>query len=110
MSDGAVAPDDGDENAGFGWALPPFATLVASLGDIGEGEPGDGDSLSTDRGDLMEIERVTLSLAIELSVEGRDDGSLRVRGSTPTQWTETTIMPAFHKLTLRIAKNDDGEE
>jgi hypothetical protein len=77
--------------------LPAFAELVASLASI---EP---DEAAGESDDLMELEALTLSLAIELAVRDEDAGPPLVRGSTPTQWTETTVMPAFHRLTLHVA-------
>ena len=76
--------------------LPPFAELVAGLSEI------DGDD-ERERDEVMELEGLTLSLAIEMAVRNEEGGFPLVCGSTPTQWTETTVMPAFHRLTLRIA-------
>ena len=88
-------------------ALPPFAALVAALGDIDE---DDDDEDADVRARVVDIDRITVTLAIEMSVEPLGTGSLRVRGSTPTQWTETSVMPVFHKLTMHIEKATDGEE
>lgn len=91
-------------------ALPPFAALIAALGDVDE---ADEDEYAEARARIMDVDRITLTLAIEMSVEPAEAGSLRVRGSTPTQWTETSVMPVFHKLTMHIEHSEqsvNGEE
>lgn len=97
-----VEPIDPDS----GYDLPPFGALIAGLADISEPEDGELDDLST--ADIAELEEIKLSLAIELEVRDTDRDAPRVTGSTPTQWTETTVMPAFHRLTMRIAEGYDG--
>jgi len=101
-----VSEDDLDQD--WGGALPPFAALVAALGDIDEDEEDDEDAAA--RAKAVDVEQITLTLAIEMSVEPAGSGALLVRGSTPTQWTETSVMPVFHTLTMPIEKATDGEE
>jgi hypothetical protein len=94
-------------------ALPPFADLLAGLADVDLDQLGDEDEseeLAQTRAMAMDIERVGLVLPIELTVEPLTDGTVRLAGSTPTQYTETTVMPIFHRLTLHLTKNVDGEE
>lgn len=89
--------DDGDA-----WAetLPPFAALVAAMADVeDDDETGLGDS---------GLDEIRLALAIELSVHDGDGGRPRLGGSTPTQWTETTVMPVFHRLAMRIVRATDA--
>lgn len=98
-------PDDkGTESA-----LPPFGDLVAGLADIDE----DDDAIAAARAGIMRIERITLALSVELEVAPAGTGELTVHGSTPTQWTETTVMPVFHRLTLHVGQDpnldDHGE-
>jgi hypothetical protein len=83
----------------WGAPLPPLAELVAALADL----EGDVDAVSLDETGLDEIR---VGLAVELVVGGGEDA--RVRGSTPTQWTETTVMPVFHRLRLRIGRTTDA--
>jgi hypothetical protein len=91
---------DGDEMA-WDYDLPPFGVLVEALADI---EPGDDEPDAA--AETMEIEGITLSLAIELAVRETDGGAPVVRGSTPTQWTETTVLPVFHRLTMHIVREE----
>jgi hypothetical protein len=77
----------------WGAPLPPLAELVAALADL-EGDVETG------------LDEIRVGLAVELVVGGGEDS--RVRGSTPTQWTETTVMPVFHRLRLRIGRTTDA--
>ena len=56
----------------------------------------------------MDVEEIRLGLAIELEVRDADGPRPRVTGSTPTQWTETTILPVFHRLSMRITRETDA--
>jgi hypothetical protein len=82
------------------WAndLPPFGQLVAGLAGL-----DDEDDPASPAADLEEI---VLTLAIELEVREAEGGRPRLTGSTPTQWTETTVMPAFHRMSMRITRAD----
>jgi hypothetical protein len=93
-----------DVDAGHPWGddLPPFSTLVAAMADL---DPTDG-AAGVD--DDVDVEEIALSLAIELAVRDDGRGVPRVRSSTPTQWTETTVMPVYHRLSLRIARAPDA--
>lgn len=82
--------------------LPPFAELVAGLTALEEDDDGGGPALPS-----ADLEEIRLTLAIELEVR-EDGGRTRVTGSTPTQWTETTVLPAFHRLSMRITRSDDA--
>ncbi len=77
------------------YELPPFAEVVASLADIDD--PAEDD-------DAVTVEEIRVGLAIELEVRDPEAAAPRVTGSTPTQWTETTVLPAFHRLTMRITR------
>jgi len=105
-----VSDWENDVDSASSDALPPFAALIAALGDVDE---ADEDEYAEARARIMDVDRITLTLAIEMSVEPAEAGSLRVRGSTPTQWTETSVMPVFHKLTMHIEHSEqsvNGEE
>jgi hypothetical protein len=84
------------------WSLPPIASLVAALADIDEAAAVLSD-------DTITIEELSVASPIELEVVIEDDGALRLTGSTPTQWTETTVLPVFHAIRLTIARSDGGQ-
>lgn len=98
-------------NGGWGGALPPLATLVAALASISGGQDADGgDADGPDAwsyADTAELEELRLTLAIELEVRTTPGGAPRVTGSTPTQWTSTTVLPVFHSLSLRLTRRTD---
>lgn len=48
-----------------------------------------------------------LELPIELAVRIDEGGEVRVEGSPPRQQTETTILPVFHRLKLRVMLDAD---
>ena len=93
--------DTEDDDTAWGGDLPPFGVLVEALADI---EPVDDEPNAA--ADTMEIEGITLSLSIELAVRESEGGAPVVRGSTPTQWTETTVLPVFHRLTMHIVREE----
>ena len=93
----ADRPDGPDD-----WSLPPVAELVAALADVDES----ADELSDG---TLAIDSITVASPIELELVTMDDGTLRITGSTPTQWTETTVLPVFHAIRLTIARSD-GEQ
>jgi hypothetical protein len=48
-------------------------------------------------------------MPIELKVTVTQDGSVKLKGSPPTQLVKTTIMPVFHQMRLRVVRTDDNE-
>jgi hypothetical protein len=54
------------------------------------------------------LEEARLELPIELAVRIDDDGEVRVEASPPRQQIETTVLPVFHTLKLRVTL--DGNE
>jgi len=80
-------------------SLPTLSELVAGLADIGEEAEDAG----------MRAESVEVDLPVEFYVrpasDGEDDGDDSdgsIECSPPTQYTETSIMPVFHRLKIRI--------
>lgn len=90
--------DDGPDD----WSLPTVASLVAALADIDE----TAEVLSEG---TLSIDALSVASPIELDVAVDEEGAVRITGSTPTQWTETTILPVFHAIRLTIARSD-GEQ
>lgn len=78
--------------------LSPFAAFVEGLADL------DLDT-AEESGGLL-VEEVRLELPVELRVEVDEHGQVRVSGAPPTQHVETTVMPVFHRMSLRVTRND----
>ena len=79
--------------------LPPLSEAVVALTDV---IPDDSD----DRG--VTLERLALLSPVELGVGATPWGGLMLRGSTPTQRTETTFLPVWHRLALTLEWDDAG--
>ncbi|MEL6440786.1 MAG: hypothetical protein AAFQ80_16210 [Cyanobacteria bacterium J06621_8] len=76
--------------------LIPFAEMVQQLVDYGE-------PLEDSTGDrTMAIEKVTVDMPVEFKVLVDDDGQASLKSNAPTQSTETSIMPVFHRLKLTV--------
>jgi len=54
----------------------------------------------------MTVHEVALDLPLELDVDTLGDGSLRLGASPPTQIVETSVMPVFHRLVVRIVAEE----
>ncbi len=53
----------------------------------------------------MTLDEARLDLPIELAVRIDDDGTVRVEASPPLQQIETTVLPVFHRMKLRVTLN-----
>lgn len=76
--------------------LIPFADMVQQLVDYGE--PLE-DPFSHQ---AMMIEKVKVEMPVEIKVLVEDDGTTTLKSNAPTQSTETTIMPVFHRMKLTV--------
>ena len=81
--------------------LIPFAEMVQQLVDYGE--PVE-DPLSER---TMAIEQVKVEMPVEINVLVNDDGQTSLKSNAPTQSTETTIMPVFHRLKLTVELDEE---
>jgi hypothetical protein len=88
-------PEDSD-------ILIPFADMVQQLVDYGE--PLE-DPLSNQS---MMIEKVKVEMPVEIKVLVDDDGTTTLKSNAPTQSTETTIMPVFHRMRLTVELEDES--
>jgi hypothetical protein len=77
---------------------PPFHQLIWELVDT---EMAIADPTS---GMVQIVEQVEIDMPVEIRVEVDEQGQVRLMGSPPTQRTETTILPVFHQMKLRISQ------
>jgi hypothetical protein len=110
---GESAPPD-DEPAPFEDAARPFepkpfdesllhfSAFVESLtADLG-GRVTDEDDIAS-----MSVEEVLVTMPVELEISIDENAHLVVGGAPPTQRTETSVMPVFHRLTLRLVRDEE---
>jgi len=83
-------------------AMLELREFVAQMTDV-EGYLIDMDMLTATR-----IEKLKLSMPMQLDLHVMDDGSVRLGGSPPLYYTETTILPVFHQLNVQLEIN--GQE
>lgn len=58
----------------------------------------------------MSVRAMRLDLPVELTVAHHPDGRLAVLASPPTQRVATTFLPVFHRMSLRIEREElDGD-
>jgi len=79
--------------------LPPLANAVLALADVVPDDAEEG---------VMTLQRLLLSSPVELGVRDAGNAGVLIRGTTPTQRTETTILPVWHQLTLSLVADDAG--
>jgi hypothetical protein len=101
---GAVEDDPWAE-----YRLPSLAETVLAFswldgGELREEGGGTEDEMAYDG---VELQALRLDLPVELRVEVDEDGRARIGVSPPTQTTETTILPVFHRMTIAIERDDD---
>jgi hypothetical protein len=77
---------------------PPFHQLIWELVNT---EMAIADPTS---GMVQIVEQVEVDMPVEIRVEVDEQGQVRLMGSPPTQRTETTILPVFHQMKLRISQ------
>jgi hypothetical protein len=77
---------------------PPFHQLIWELVDT---EMAIADPTS---GMVQIVEQVEIDMPVEIRVEVNEQGQVKLTGSPPTQRTETTILPVFHQMKIRISR------
>ena len=80
-------------------ALRPFFELVRGLADAG------AEVADTDAGLAFAVEEMKLDLPFEMDVHVDAEGQVLLAGAPPTQHIETSVMPVFHRLKVRVVRN-----
>jgi hypothetical protein len=75
--------------------FPSLAELVEEFAAFADGDAGDEGGL---------VESIRLELPVELWVEPGADGRVEVGITAPTQRTETSYLPVFHRFTLTLER------
>lgn len=96
-SNAPAAPDD----AWVDEALAPLSLFVAMMSEASTASVSGSEHVESFR-----VERLDIALPFEMDAMLDADGRVYLAGGPPTQYTETTFMPVFHKLRLTVT----GEE
>src|SRR5262245_38218765 len=84
-------------------SLAPAASLVAALADLQMAYADEATGLG------LTVEELTLDLPVEFAVDPTPSGRLRLTAA-PAQQVATSLMPAVHRLRLRVTRDPgDGE-
>lgn len=80
--------------------LLPFSQVISQLADYEMyiDDPIFGQSLS--------VENIKIDMPVEIRVDVDDNSEVALKGSAPTQRTETTILPVFHRMIIVITQDD----
>lgn len=92
----ADAPQKSD--AWIDEALAPFAVFVDAMSVASTAAISGSEYLPS-----MWVEQMEIELPFEIDVVVEPDGRVRLAGGPPTQYTETTFMPVFHKVKLAVS-------
>lgn len=84
-------------------ALLPFSDLIATLADY------EKQRIDSDTGQVLTVEAIAVHMPVELRVSVDDSGQVTLKGSPPTQRTETAVLPVFHQMKLRIVEARYGQ-
>ena len=57
----------------------------------------------------MQLENVSMSMPLQLDLHVNEDGSIVLGGSPPLYYAETTILPVFHQLNIKICVTENSE-
>jgi hypothetical protein len=57
----------------------------------------------------LQLENVSMSMPLQLDLLVNEDGSVVLGGSPPLYYAETTILPVFHQLNIKICVNENSE-
>lgn len=93
--------EESDENTAFDQpavdeAMLEMGDFVAQMSDI------EGLLVSEEEAMVMQAEKVSLDIPIQLDLRVQEDGTVVIGTSPPLYYVETTIMPVFHQMQLNI--------
>ena len=77
-------------------AMLEMADFLSQMTDV-EGYLADTEMLTS-----MRIDKLNMSMPIQLDLLVKDDGSVVLGASPPLYYAETTFLPVFHQLTVNI--------
>jgi hypothetical protein len=112
--DGEVEPFDEEPKPTDEFASPeepakPFDESLLYFSAFVESLTADIGGRVTDEHDIasMSVEEVLVTMPVELEINIDENAHVVVGGAPPTQRTETSVMPVFHRLTLRLVRDEE---
>lgn len=102
-------PAPADDFAPAGESAKPFDESLLHFSAFVESLTADIGGRVTDEGDIasMSVEEVLVTMPVELEINIDENAQVVVGGAPPTQRTETSVMPVFHRLTLRLVRDEE---
>lgn len=75
----------------------------------------DGYLADVEMGTSMQLEKVEMSMPVQLELHVGEDGRVIIGGSPPLYYVDTTVLPVFHQLSIKIGvtenrNNDAGSD
>src|SRR5687768_5074010 len=87
---------EGNDDSLVDEAMLGIGEFVSQMTDV------DGYMFDTEMSTALRVEKVEMSMPMQLDIQVREDGSVILGGSPPLYYTETTFSPVFHQLTINI--------
>ena len=82
-------------------AMLEMGEFVSQMTDV------DGDLADAETGTALRVEKVSMSMPIQLDLLVREDGSVILGASPPLYYADTTFMPVFHQLTINLIVEEE---
>jgi hypothetical protein len=96
-------PPESTDNDVIDEAMLEMSEFVAQMADV-DGFLYDEEMLAS-----MQMERVDLSIPMQLDLHVMEDGTVKLGGSPPLYYTETTILPVFHQFSIKIKLTENSD-
>lgn len=80
--------------------LPTLGSLISELA-------GAASVIPESAGEVLLVREIALDLPVEIELAD-ENGEWRIEAAPPTQLIETTVLPVWHRVQLRVSL-DDGE-
>lgn len=84
-------------------AMLEMAEFVSQMTDV------DGYLFDAETSSALRVEKVNMSMPIQIDLLVGEDGTVTLGGSPPLYYAETTHMPVFHQLTINIVFEENQE-
>lgn len=87
---------EGNDDSWVDEAMLEMGEFVSQMTDV------DGYMFDAEMSTALRVEKIKMSMPIQLEIQVSDNGSVVLGGSPPLYYTETTFSPVFHQLTINI--------